>query len=287
MAAEISIPRLILFWLCYDTKSEKFKGGARLRKLQLTAQGFPPTTVKTAVGYLSFISTVNVTLEQNSQMQIVHFFLPMVTDLPLLSRLCGISCCTPLSRRGSTPFTSLRGRLPSSTGSRSCGCTSKGSSSSSRNFPVGALDEASLNSGSTELIDTLGLLKSLLVLLSLRITVEVQIDHDIPLSFPGSNGATETEDLTSQHPPDQTNSMATLVVCWDSNIDELRWGVGIAESNDRNVDVGSLLDSLSVGAGISDDDEAGFLEGSSDVVGEVTGGETTSDGDGTGVCGEL
>jgi hypothetical protein len=81
--------------------------------------------------------------------------------------------------------------------------------------------------------------------------------------------------------------MTTLVVGWDSNIDELSWGVGVAESNDRNVDVGSLLDSLSVGTGISDDDEAGFLEGSSNVVGEVTRGETTSDGDGTGVCGKL
>jgi len=81
--------------------------------------------------------------------------------------------------------------------------------------------------------------------------------------------------------------MTTLVVCWDSNIDELGWRVGIAESNDWNVDVGSFLDSLSVGAGIGDDDEAGFLEGSSDVVGKVTGSETTSDGDGTGVRGEL
>lgn len=81
--------------------------------------------------------------------------------------------------------------------------------------------------------------------------------------------------------------MTTLVVGWDSNIDELGWGVGIAEGNDRNIDVGSLLDSLSVGAGISDDDEAGFLERSSDIVGEVTRGETTSDGDGTSVGGKL
>jgi len=81
--------------------------------------------------------------------------------------------------------------------------------------------------------------------------------------------------------------VATLVVGWDGNIDELSWGVGIAESNDGNVDVGCLLDSLSVGAGIGDDDEAGLLERSSDVVGEVTGGETTSDGDGTGVGGKL
>jgi hypothetical protein len=81
--------------------------------------------------------------------------------------------------------------------------------------------------------------------------------------------------------------MTTLVVGWDSYIDEFGWGVGVAESNNGNVHVRSLLDSLGIGAGISDDDEAGFLEGSSDVVGEVTGGETTSNSNGTGVCGEL
>lgn len=81
--------------------------------------------------------------------------------------------------------------------------------------------------------------------------------------------------------------MTTLVVGWDSDVDELSWGVGIAESDDWDVNVGSLLDSLGIGAGIGDDDEAGFLEGASDIVGEVTRGESTGDGDGTGVCGEL
>jgi hypothetical protein len=81
--------------------------------------------------------------------------------------------------------------------------------------------------------------------------------------------------------------MATLVVCWNSNVNEFGRGVGITESNDGDVDVGSLLDSLGVGAGISDDDEAGFLEGARDVVGEVTGSETSCDGDGSSMCGEL
>ena len=39
--------------------------------------------------------------------------------------------------------------------------------------------------------------------------------------------------------------------------------------------------------GIGDDDEAGLLERAGDVVGEVTGGETSSNGGGTGVRGEL
>lgn len=81
--------------------------------------------------------------------------------------------------------------------------------------------------------------------------------------------------------------MTTLVVCWDSNIDELGWGIGIAEGNDWNVDVGCLLDSLSIGTGIGDNDQTRFLEGSGDVICEVTRGETTSDSDGTCVSGEL
>lgn len=44
---------------------------------------------------------------------------------------------------------------------------------------------------------------------------------------------------------------------------------------------------MSIGAGIGDDNEAGFLEGAGDVVGEVTGGEATSNGDGTSVGSEL
>ena len=81
--------------------------------------------------------------------------------------------------------------------------------------------------------------------------------------------------------------MTTFVVGWDSNIDELSWRVGIAESNDGNVDIGSFLDSLSIGAGIGDNDQAGFLERAGDVIREVTRRETTSDGNGTGMCGKL
>ena len=81
--------------------------------------------------------------------------------------------------------------------------------------------------------------------------------------------------------------MTTLVVCRDGNIDELGWGIGIAKSNDWNINVGSLLDSLGISAGIGNNDQAGFFERSSDVVSEVTGGEATSDGNSTGVRGEL
>lgn len=81
--------------------------------------------------------------------------------------------------------------------------------------------------------------------------------------------------------------MATLVVGGDGDVDVLGGRVGVAEGDDGNVDVGRLLDGLGVGAGVGDDDQTGLLEGSGDVVGEGTGGESTGDGDGAGVSGEL
>jgi hypothetical protein len=74
---------------------------------------------------------------------------------------------------------------------------------------------------------------------------------------------------------------------WDDHIDVLGRRVGVAESNDGDVDVGSLLDSLGIGAWVGDDDEAGLLERAGDVIGEVTGGEATGDSRGTSVSGEL
>jgi len=81
--------------------------------------------------------------------------------------------------------------------------------------------------------------------------------------------------------------VTAFVVGWDGNIDELSWGVGIAKSNNGDVDVGSLLDSLGISARIGDNDKAGFLERAGDVVGEVTRGETTSNWGSSSVCGEL
>lgn len=97
--------------------------------------------------------------------------------------------------------------------------------------------------------------------------------------------------------------MAALVVGGDGNVDELGGGVGVAEGldmlgfspcatisvtyDDGKVDVGSLLDSLGIGARVGDDDQARFPERTGDVVGEVTGGETTGNGDSTGVGSEL
>lgn len=81
--------------------------------------------------------------------------------------------------------------------------------------------------------------------------------------------------------------MTTLVVGGDGNVDELGGGVAVAEGDDGDVDVGSLLDGLGVGARVGDDDQTGLLERTGDVVGEGTGGETTGNGLGAGVGGEL
>ena len=81
--------------------------------------------------------------------------------------------------------------------------------------------------------------------------------------------------------------MTAFVVCRDGDVDEFGGGVGIAERDDRDVDVRGLLDSLGVGARVRDDDEARLFERAGDVVGEVTGREAASDGDGAGVRGEF
>lgn len=64
-------------------------------------------------------------------------------------------------------------------------------------------------------------------------------------------------------------------------------GVSVAEGNDGDVDVRGLADGLVVDAGVGDDDDAGLLERTGDVVGEGTGGEAAGNGSGTSVGGEL
>jgi hypothetical protein len=81
--------------------------------------------------------------------------------------------------------------------------------------------------------------------------------------------------------------MATLVVGRDGNIDVLGGRVGVAEGDNRDVDVRGLLDGLGVGARVGDDDQTGLLERPGDVVGEGTGGEAAGNRLGAGVGGEL
>ena len=139
-------------------------------------------------------------------------------------------------------------------------------------------------------IGTSGLLggsgSSLLLSLLFGVTVEEHVDHDVPRSRAG-NGATEAENLAGQHPVSKTDGVLGAVVGGDGNIDVTEGGLGIGESDNGDVDVRSLLDGLVVGQGIGNDDQTGLLEGTSDVVGEGTGGEATSNSLGSSVRGKL
>lgn len=136
-------------------------------------------------------------------------------------------------------------------------------------------------------LSSLVLGSGLLVLLGLGLTVEVKIGHDVPDGLAGGKGSTETEDLTGEHPPGKTDGVTGLVVDGDGHINELGRGVDVAKGDDGDVDVRSLLDGLDIGPGVGNNDQAGLLERAGDVVGEVTGGEATGNGLGTGVSGEL
>lgn len=77
----------------------------------------------------------------------------------------------------------------------------------------------------------------LLLLDLLGVTVEEHVDHDVPAVRCPGNGAPETEDLTGQQPPDETDGMAGLVVGGDRNVNELEGRVGVAKGNHGDVDV--------------------------------------------------
>lgn len=218
-------------------------------------------------------------------------------NLPVLSGGLWVSS-GPVSGGGSSWLRSPLGTglsIPSGTSSSSGtsrgGSGSESTSSWAGDLPVSGTSrsEAGIDGSGTDLIGTwdLSLLGDLLVLLGLRVAVEVQIDHDVPVSLAVGDGTSQAEDLTGKHPPDETDGVAGLVVGWDGNVDELSWGVSVAKGNDWDVDVGSLLDGLGIGTGVGNDDETGLLERAGDVVGEVTRGEATGNGDGTGVVGEL
>ena len=81
--------------------------------------------------------------------------------------------------------------------------------------------------------------------------------------------------------------MTTFVVCRDGDVNEFGRGVGVTESNDRNVDIGGFFDSLGIRARVSYDDEARLFERASDVVGEIARSEAASDRNSTCMSGEL
>jgi hypothetical protein len=123
-----------------------------------------------------------------------------------------------------------------------------------------------------------------------RVTVEEQVRELIPTVGAGGStgdGSLETENLSAEEVPHQTDGVTGFVVGWDGNIDKLEGSVSVAEGNDGDVDVSGLSDSLVVDTGVSDNDHSGLLERSSNVVGEVTGGESAGNGLSTSETGKL
>ena len=134
-----------------------------------------------------------------------------------------------------------------------------------------------------------GLLLGSLSVLGLRllgVTVEEHVDHDVP-GLVARNGSAETQHFTGQQVVDQTDGMLSLVVGGDGDIHVDERGVGVTQGNGGNVDVRSLLHGQMIGAWVRHQDQAGLLEGASDVVGEGTRGEASSNGLGTNVVGKL
>jgi len=135
--------------------------------------------------------------------------------------------------------------------------------------------------GSSTLNLSLGLsrglsLSLLLLILLIGVAVEEEIDHDVP-SLVTLELTLDAEDLTSEEPVHQTNRSAALVVAGDGNIDVAERAVSAAKSNDGEVAVRSLSDSLVIHARVSHDEKARLAETLLNLVGEGTRGETASD----------
>merc|ERR1719187_1083264 len=79
----------------------------------------------------------------------------------------------------------------------------------------------------------------------------------------------------------------TLVVAGDSDVNVSQRGVGVAQGDGGDVDVGRLGQGLVVGTRVGDDQEAGLPERRLDLIGEGAGGEAAVEGGGTGGGGEL
>ena len=60
-----------------------------------------------------------------------------------------------------------------------------------------------------------------------RITIEVEIDHNIPGLFP-ANGPSHTQHLSGQHPKHEADRVGSLVVTRDGQINVSQWRVSVA-----------------------------------------------------------
>lgn len=118
------------------------------------------------------------------------------------------------------------------------------------------------------------------------VAVEEEVDGDVP-GDGALDLAAEAEDLAGEEPVHHADGVAAAVVAGDGDVDVLEGGVGVAEGDDGDVDLGGFSNGLVVGAGVGDDEEAGLEELGLDLVGEGTGDEAAGGELGAAVLGEL
>lgn len=90
-----------------------------------------------------------------------------------------------------------------------------------------------------------------------RVSVEVEINHDLPWDL-SWDGTSQSEYLTSQEPPGKTDGVDWLVVGWDGNVYVSGWSIRVTQSNDWDVDIWCLSDGLMIGTWVSDDKQTGL-----------------------------
>ena len=139
--------------------------------------------------------------------------------------------------------------------------------------------------GDSLLVGSLGGLL-LLTLELFGVSPEERVNHDVPRGT-SLEGTSQVEDLTGQQPVHEGDGLLTSVVAGDGNIDVLEGRVSVAQSDAGDVGVRGLLDGLDVGLGVSDDQQTGLHELSSDLVSQGSGSPSLGDGLNTGVVSEL
>merc|ERR1719192_2823262 len=134
----------------------------------------------------------------------------------------------------------------------------------------------------------LSILSPLLLLLLglLGVPVEEEIGHVLPRST-AADGSPESEYLSGEHPPHQTDAVGALVVAGDGDVDELGGGVNVAEGDNGHIGVAALGDRLVVRPGVADHQQSGLTEGSLDLISEGSGSEPSSNRGAVDVPGEL
>jgi hypothetical protein len=94
-------------------------------------------------------------------------------------------------------------------------------------------------------------------------------------------------DLSSEEPEHKSDGLLNLVVGRDSNINEFHGRVGITESDNGDVHVGGLSESLVINSRVTNDQESRLDELFGDLIGKHTGSPFTTNISSTSVGCEL